>query len=253
LLDPSSRVASARTATVMVWVAALPPWLATSGGRRFFAYVHFREPHQPYNPPPPFDTRFGPAAPLPAPLREDPLAQQDWIKEVNQGRRPLGAAERDHVVRLYDGNIALADDVIGSIRQALEKDGLWERTVVIVTGDHGEALFEHGWIGHNTQLYDESAHVPLVVRFPSAAGLAGPAGLIGGGPTFLGTLVGQRFTNDTVSIAFLSLAAGSILYVVMELLNVCRLFSSKTVTAWGLLLGLTLGFATNFVLVAAGV
>ena len=156
-----------------VFRGVVPPWLATSGGRRFFAYVHFREPHQPYNPPPPFDTRFGPAAPLPAPLREDPLAQQDWIKEVNQGRRPLGAAERDHVVRLYDGNIALADDVIGSIRQALEKDGLWERTVVIVTGDHGEALFEHGWIGHNTQLYDESAHVPLVVRFPSAAGLAG--------------------------------------------------------------------------------
>ena len=60
-------------------------------------------------------------------------------------------------------------------------------------------------------------------------------------------------TSTGVSILFLSLAAGSILYVVMELLNVCRLFSSKTITAWGLLLGLTLGFATDFVLVAAGV
>jgi ZIP family zinc transporter len=56
-----------------------------------------------------------------------------------------------------------------------------------------------------------------------------------------------------VSVLFLTLAAGSILYVVMELLNVCRLFTSKTVTAWGLILGLTLGFATDFVLVAAGV
>jgi ZIP family zinc transporter len=78
-------------------------------------------------------------------------------------------------------------------------------------------------------------------------------GLIGGAPTFFGTLVGQAWTSTAVSVLFLALAAGSILYVVMELLNVCRLFSSKTVTAWGILLGLTLGFATDFVLVAAGV
>jgi zinc transporter, ZIP family len=78
-------------------------------------------------------------------------------------------------------------------------------------------------------------------------------GAIGGFPTFFGTMVGQAWTSTGVSILFLSLAAGSILYVVMELLNVCRLFSTKTITAWGLLLGLTLGFATDFVLVAAGV
>jgi ZIP family zinc transporter len=81
----------------------------------------------------------------------------------------------------------------------------------------------------------------------------GLMGLIAGAPTFFGTLVGQAWTSTAVSVIFLALAAGSILYVVMELLNVCRLFSSKTVTAWGLLLGLTLGFATDFVLVAAGV
>ena len=78
-------------------------------------------------------------------------------------------------------------------------------------------------------------------------------GVIGGAPTFFGTVVGQAWTSTAVSVLFLTLAAGSILYVVMELLNVCRLFSSKTVTAWGLILGLTLGFATDFVLVAAGV
>ena len=81
----------------------------------------------------------------------------------------------------------------------------------------------------------------------------GLMGLIGGGPTFLGTVVGQAWTSTAVSVLFLTLAAGSILYVVTELLNVCRLFTSKTVTAWGLLLGITLGFATDFVLVAAGV
>ncbi|MGI8421839.1 MAG: ZIP family metal transporter [Gaiellaceae bacterium] len=77
-------------------------------------------------------------------------------------------------------------------------------------------------------------------------------GLIGGGPTFLGTLLGQAWVNTPLSIVFLALAAGSILYVVMELLNVCRSYGNRTVVAWGLLIGLVLGFGTDFVLVAAG-
>ena len=77
-------------------------------------------------------------------------------------------------------------------------------------------------------------------------------GLIGGGPTFIGTVVGQVWVNESVMIIFFALAAGSILYVVMELLNVGRALASKTVVTWGILLGLFLGFATDFILVAAG-
>ena len=76
--------------------------------------------------------------------------------------------------------------------------------------------------------------------------------LIGGGPTFLGTLVGQHLVNDTLSIAFLGLAAGSILYVVIELLAVARRTALKTLTTWCILLGLLLGFATDAVVTAAG-
>ncbi|MGI5133709.1 MULTISPECIES: ZIP family metal transporter [unclassified Streptomyces] len=77
-------------------------------------------------------------------------------------------------------------------------------------------------------------------------------GLIGGGPTFLGTLVGQHLVNDTLSIAFLGLAAGSILYVVIELLAVARKAGLKTLTTWCILAGLLLGFATDAVVTAAG-
>src|SRR5213080_4328893 len=77
-------------------------------------------------------------------------------------------------------------------------------------------------------------------------------GLIGGAPTFLGTVIGQAWVNQSVMIIFFALAAGSILYVVMELLNVGRALASKTVVTWGILLGLFLGFATDFILVAAG-
>jgi zinc transporter, ZIP family len=80
----------------------------------------------------------------------------------------------------------------------------------------------------------------------------GALGLIGGAPTFLGTLLGQAWVNEPVSILFLALAAGSILYVVIELLNVGRALASKTLLTWGVLLGLFLGFATDFALVAAG-
>ena len=77
-------------------------------------------------------------------------------------------------------------------------------------------------------------------------------GVIGGGPTLVGTLVGQSFVNDTVSIAFLALAAGSILYVIVQLLRVAQNLGRRTLMYWGLLLGLLLGFATDFVIVAAG-
>lgn len=77
-------------------------------------------------------------------------------------------------------------------------------------------------------------------------------GLIGGGPTFVGTLIGQIWVSEPLSILFLALAAGSILYVVLELANVNRRMASKPFIAWFVLLGLFLGFATEFVVAAAG-
>jgi ZIP family zinc transporter len=83
-------------------------------------------------------------------------------------------------------------------------------------------------------------------------GYLGALGLIGGAPTFLGTLVGQRFTSDLVSEAFMALAAGSILYVVIELLAVGRKMAVKEITTWGILAGLLLGFATDAIVIAGG-
>jgi len=77
-------------------------------------------------------------------------------------------------------------------------------------------------------------------------------GLIGGGPTFFGTLIGQSFVNDTVFMACLALAAGSILYVVIELLGVARKLGHKDLATWGIVVGLFAGFATDLILVAAG-
>ena len=83
-------------------------------------------------------------------------------------------------------------------------------------------------------------------------GFLGLLGLIGGGPTFLGTLVGSAWVTEAVSIAFFAVAAGSILYVVQELMHVNRKFQLPVLVTWMLLLGLLLGFGTDWVLVAAG-
>jgi ZIP family zinc transporter len=81
----------------------------------------------------------------------------------------------------------------------------------------------------------------------------GLMGLIAGAPTFIGTAIGQAWVSEALSVVFLALAAGSILYVVIELLNVLRGAGSKAMVTWGILLGLVLGFGTDFVLVATGV
>jgi ZIP family zinc transporter len=78
-------------------------------------------------------------------------------------------------------------------------------------------------------------------------------GLIGGGPTFLGTVVGFAWVSVALQTFFFSVAAGSILYVVFELAAVCRRYSMPVLVGWTLILGVALGFGTDFVLHATGV
>lgn len=154
-------LAPGEMSTADVFRRHLHPWLAEHRSQRFFAYAHFREPHGPLTQPP----LWGPDAPLPPEARN-----YGWFRG---GRRPLSPAERDHLVRLYDGNLHYGDHEVGALRRKLEELGLWEKTVLILTADHGDSLDEHGHIGHNHWVYQETAHIPLVMHFPKAAGVAG--------------------------------------------------------------------------------
>ena len=77
-------------------------------------------------------------------------------------------------------------------------------------------------------------------------------GVIGGGPTFLGTLLGNAWTSEAMSVVFFTIAAGSILYVVMELFAVNRRYGHTILVTWLMLAGVLLGFATDFVVSASG-
>jgi len=81
-------------------------------------------------------------------------------------------------------------------------------------------------------------------------GFLGLLGLIAGGPTFIGTVVGQAWVSEALSVAFFGVAAGSILFVVIQLMNVNRRFGYATLVSWMLVAGIVLGFATDFVLEA---
>ena len=126
-------------------------------------------------------------------------------------------------------------------------------------------------IGQSSAAGEYSLAVALVVGFAlhnatEGLGIVGPMagderkpswgylallGLIGGAPVFFGTALGHSWTNEWVEVAFLSVAAGSILYVVIELLAVCRRIDAKVLITWALLSGLFLGFATELVIEAA--
>ena len=151
------------------YIRVLPEWFEQHADERFFLYLHLREPHFPYDPLAPFDTQFGPDEPI---LRWQ-RASFEYFEDVNAGRAPFDDAALRHLESLYDGNLAYADQRLGELRELLQVSGVLENTVVIVTSDHGEALREHGHIGHMVQLYEPSVRIPLIIRFPGGRGPAG--------------------------------------------------------------------------------
>lgn len=103
-------------------------WLKEHPRGPFFLWLHFYDAHDPYDPPSPFKERYA-AAP-------------------------------------YDGEIAYTDSVVGSFLDVLRRHGLYQNSVIAIAADHGEAFGEHGEERHGMLLYDETIHVPLVLKLP---------------------------------------------------------------------------------------
>jgi arylsulfatase A-like enzyme/Flp pilus assembly protein TadD len=126
-------------------------WVKGRGAKPFFLFLHLYEPHSPYEPPEPFASRY----------RTIP----------------------------YDGEIATADSIVGTVLAALKEQGIYDRAVVVLLSDHGEGLGEHGEEQHGFFLYRETLQVPLLVKLPGGARagstVASPAGLVDVVPTLL--------------------------------------------------------------------
>jgi len=165
--------------TLLVYDATA--WMEEHAAERTFAYVHFRRPHGPYDPAPEAWRRLGPPPALPLEGRFYELQRAD--AEI-ASTAALAPGELQLVERLYRANLGTIDDSVAALLARLPDPG---GTLVIVTGDHGEGLGQHGQFGHGTNVWAETIDIPLIVAGPGVTpGVdAGPAGTTDILPTLL--------------------------------------------------------------------
>jgi len=159
---------------------------AQPDGEPLYLQLHYLPPHQPYAPGTEFD-RFTDES------YSGPIEPKMSLKPFNLGRERLSPADLRELIGLYDGNLLRADAAVGQLLRSLRETGRLENSIIILTSDHGEAFMEHGYQGHNTTLFDEMLHVPLVIRLPFGSRrpspwLDRPSSLLDVVPTVLGAL-----------------------------------------------------------------
>jgi arylsulfatase A-like enzyme/Flp pilus assembly protein TadD len=132
-------------------------WLAKNSQRKFFLWMHLYDPHFPYHPPEPYS--------------------------------------HEYAAQPYDGEIAFADEQVGRLLRFLKEKGIYQNTVIVLCGDHGESLGEHGERTHGFFIYNATMHVPLIIRLPesrlpekAARTVADPVSLVDLMPTVLGAV-----------------------------------------------------------------
>ncbi len=155
------RPAQATVAAALAYLKAQP------AGRPFLLFIHLIDPHGPYRAPLEPDRFVGDAqARLPAPLL--PLGQGDWVRGQIPAYQALdGRGDAAFYVARYDAEIRYADLALGELWAGLRRLGLYQRSLVAVTADHGETLVEPGHqrvFSHGTVAYEETVRIPLVIR-----------------------------------------------------------------------------------------
>ncbi len=160
------------------------PWLQAHRDGPFFLYVHYVDPHDPYENPEIVNNRSPFEPPYFGPLTGR------HVHGVYNGRVPLEDPERDteHLKALYDSEIHYVDGFVGRLIDSIPPEVL-ENTLIVLTADHGEEFHEHGGWKHGFTLYEDQIHVPLLVRWdghvPAGSRLRGTVRLIDLVPTLV--------------------------------------------------------------------
>ncbi len=149
-------------------------WLREHGARPFLVWIHYFDPHSPYQAP----IRYRSRDPVDLTGKTLPEKVESWEQLAG-------------LIESYRGEVHYVDAQIKRLLRGLREQGLLDRTALVVTSDHGEGLGDHGWLGHGRNLHDELVVVPLLVRAPGLEGgrrLEGPAQLEDLMPTLLSLL-----------------------------------------------------------------
>jgi arylsulfatase len=158
--DSKDRIRADRvTDRALEWLGRVPP-----DGQPFFLWMHYMDPHEPYSPSP---------VPATGPYRGRYVDSSGLVSSIMAGGL-LEPADVDRLRLLYDEEVLAFDRQLGRLLALLRARGLLERSVVVVTADHGEEFLEHGGMGHGHTLYDELLRVPLLVRLPGGQAAVAP-------------------------------------------------------------------------------
>lgn len=141
-------------------------WIDGNKEKRFFLFVHYFDPHLPYEPPDPYDSMFNPGYAGPVGKSFTPQGLGTDRDRGYHTIKALPQADWNQIVSLYDGEIAYTDAAVGRLIAGLDERGLRRNTLVVVLSDHGEEFLEHGGMDHGFTLYDEVLKVPLIFSLP---------------------------------------------------------------------------------------
>ncbi len=122
----------------------------------FYMFLHYFDPHAPYDPPEPFMSQF-------SSQKNEPNYLEKLISKIQNDK----AAYLEKAISLYDGELAFTDQEVGKVFEALKHLGLEDDTLVVLTSDHGEGLGQHNIVGHSLNIYEEAVRVPLLFRWPN--------------------------------------------------------------------------------------
>jgi len=163
-------------------------WLRTVPERPFFLWVHYYDPHAGFNPPPPYDEMFQTDDGLEAFIEERKIPPT--------APRPLAGSVDDARVsaNLYDGEIRFMDSQIALLLDELRAMPGWDETILLVVGDHGEGLCQHGEAAHGGT-WEEQLRAPLILRVPGEAPrrVSRLVSVVDVIPTMLGFVSGNDF------------------------------------------------------------
>ena len=143
-------------------------WIEANKDKRFFTYIQTIDPHVPYDPPDAYTKMYDPD-PYTGPVR--PRMTGILLEKAKRRPPAVTFTERDkkQIEALHDGEITQHDEHLGAFVERLKTLGLWDKTLLVITSDHGEEFEDHGSWGHGHSIYQELLRVPLMVRLPGDA------------------------------------------------------------------------------------
>jgi arylsulfatase A-like enzyme len=186
-------------------------WIDLNLEQPFFIFVHYFDPHLPYEAPAPYDTLFDPGYEGEIEDHYDP-ENLPRARAVNfNNMKSLTAADWNHIKSLYDGEVAFTDEAIGTLLKGLEERGLRDNTLIVFLSDHGEEFYDHGGFEHGHTLFDELIKAPLIFSLsdvlPQDVRLSRQVRLLDVVPTIL-DLLGIRVSTHFEGVSLKPLLLG---------------------------------------------